>query len=46
MLVDQGLIGEETVRNLLTWRHSGVWFHHCTRFESPDDLSRDALLSA
>jgi hypothetical protein len=31
MLVDKGLIGEETVRNLLTWRHSGFSVHAAVR---------------
>ena len=33
MLVDKGLIGEETVRNLLAWRHSGFSVHGAVRVE-------------
>ena len=31
MLVNKGLIGEETVRNLLAWRHSGFSVHGAVR---------------
>jgi len=31
MLMDKGLIAEETVRNLLTWRHSGFSVHGAVR---------------
>jgi hypothetical protein len=33
MLVGKGLIGEETVRNLLAWRHSGFSVHGAVRVE-------------
>jgi hypothetical protein len=40
MLMDKGLIGEETVRNLLTWRHSGFSVHGAVRVEGRQGAAR------
>ena len=40
MLVDKGLIGEETVRNLLAWRHSGFSIHGAVRVEDRQGAAR------
>jgi len=40
MLVDKGFIGEETVRNLLTWRHSGFSVHGAVRVEGRQGAAR------
>jgi hypothetical protein len=40
MLVDKGLIGEETVRNLLAWRHSGFSVHGAVRVEDRQGAAR------
>ncbi|TNF75824.1 MAG: hypothetical protein EP299_05845 [Acidobacteria bacterium] len=39
-LVDKGLIGEETVRNLLTWRHSGFSIHGAVRVKDRQGAAR------
>jgi len=38
--VDKGLIGEETVRNLLAWRHSGFSVHGAVRVKDPQGAAR------
>ncbi len=40
MLVDKGLIAEETVRNLLTWRHSGFSVHGAVRVKDRQGAAR------
>ena len=40
MLVDKGLIAEETVRNLLTWRHSGFSVHAAVRVNDRQGAAR------
>ena len=40
MLVDKGLIGEETVRNLLAWRHSGFSVHGAVRVKDRQGAAR------
>jgi hypothetical protein len=40
MPVGKGLIGEETVRNLLTWRHSGFPVHGAVRVEGRQGAAR------
>ena len=40
MLVDKGLIGEETVRNLLAWRHSGFSIHGAVRVKDRQGAAR------
>ena len=39
-LVDKGLIGEETVRNLLAWRHSGFSVHGAVRVKDRQGAAR------
>jgi hypothetical protein len=39
-LVDKGLIGEETVRNLLAWRHSGFSIHGAVRVKDRQGAAR------
>jgi hypothetical protein len=38
--LDKGLIGEETVRNLLAWRHSGFSAHGTVRVEDRQGAAR------
>ncbi|MGB6853312.1 MAG: transposase [Thermoanaerobaculia bacterium] len=40
MLVNKGLIAEETVRNLLAWRHSGFSVHGAVRVEDRQGAAR------
>ena len=40
MLVDKGLIGEDTVRNLLAWRHSGFSIHGAVRVKDRQGAAR------
>ena len=40
MLVDKGLISEETVCNLLSWRHSGFSVHGAVRVEDRQGAAR------
>ncbi|MGB6640407.1 MAG: hypothetical protein WBG67_06510, partial [Thermoanaerobaculia bacterium] len=40
MLVDKGLIGEETVRNLLAWRHSGFSVHGAVQVDNREAAAR------